>query len=129
VGIGVVIKNDENKVLFGKRIGKHDCAWAIPGGHVDKGDSIEQTAIKEVKEETGLDIKFDKVLGHTEDFYDDDKLQYISFYTLGIWQGGEPQLLEPEKCAEWRWFGKDELPDDVGFSLNNFMKDKDIFED
>ena len=56
VGVGAVIL-DEGKILLEKRKnapGKGK--WSIPGGLVDLGESIEQAVIREVKEETGLDV-------------------------------------------------------------------------
>ena len=57
VGIGVMIKNDKNEILLGLRQGSHGSGeWAFPGGHLEFGEIIFQTAKREVKEETGLEV-------------------------------------------------------------------------
>jgi mutator protein MutT len=54
-GSAVIILNDKGEILLQKRV--DDGLWGIPGGGMELGDSFEETAIKEVKEETGLTIK------------------------------------------------------------------------
>jgi len=57
VGVGVVIIKD-GKILLEKR--KYEPGkgkWSIPGGLVELGENVEQTVIREVKEETGLDVE------------------------------------------------------------------------
>ena len=57
VGVGVMILNDNNEVLLMLRHGSHGAGeWAFPGGHLEFGDTIFETAQREVKEETGLDV-------------------------------------------------------------------------
>lgn len=56
VGVGViVVKNGE--ILLGKRKGMHGKdSWCFPGGHLEYGESWKECAIREIKEETGIDI-------------------------------------------------------------------------
>lgn len=57
VGIGVIVRK-EGKVLLGKRKNSHGAgSWAFPGGHLEYGESWEECARREVKEETGIAIK------------------------------------------------------------------------
>lgn len=51
---GVVVTNSENQLLLFKRT--ESGVWSIPGGHMDIGESLEETAIRETFEETGLTL-------------------------------------------------------------------------
>jgi len=65
LGVGVVVINDYNEVLVVKeRIS--NVGYKLPGGHIDDKEMISKAAIREVFEETGIDVQFDKIisLGH-----------------------------------------------------------------
>lgn len=55
--------NPEDQVLIGKREGSHAPYFSIPGGYLEPGESFEVAAIREVKEETGLEIANPVVMG------------------------------------------------------------------
>jgi len=60
VGIGALVIHN-NKILLEER---EDCSlWGCPGGRLDPGENISQTAIRETKEETNIDIKVEGVFG------------------------------------------------------------------
>jgi nucleoside triphosphatase len=56
--VGAVIKTSDNRILLGKQVkgGVWDDCWHIPGGGVEKDESLEDALVREVKEETLLDI-------------------------------------------------------------------------
>lgn len=64
---GVVIK--DGKIVAIKR---KNGVWLMPKGHVDPGESLEEAAVREVKEETGLTAKIGVKLGETEYSHQDD---------------------------------------------------------
>lgn len=56
-----VVVNDEGKILLQQR--RDNNLWALPGGTMEIGESIEETVIREVKEETGFDVQPEYIVG------------------------------------------------------------------
>jgi 8-oxo-dGTP pyrophosphatase MutT (NUDIX family) len=81
---GVLIKDDE--VLLIHRVNKKDY-FVFPGGGVEEGETIEEAAIREVKEETSIEVKIKKLLYHN--VYDNDTEQ---FFFLCEYVSGEAKL-------------------------------------
>ncbi|MFH0952298.1 MAG: NUDIX hydrolase [Patescibacteria group bacterium] len=112
VGLGVIIVNPEDKILVGKRKGAHAQYYSIPGGHLDIGETFEESAIREIKEETDLDVKNPKVIAVTNNLetFKKEGLHYISIILLVTDYSGELKLMEPDKCEEWLWIDPNNLP-------------------
>jgi ADP-ribose pyrophosphatase YjhB (NUDIX family) len=112
VGLGVIVENDEGLVLVGKRIGSHAPYWSIPGGNLDLGETFEAGAIREVKEESGLDIIDPEVIGVTNNLrtFREEGIHYISVILLAKRFFGKPRIMEPDKCAEYRWVKPEQPP-------------------
>jgi len=112
VGLGVIIVNDEGNILVGKRKNSHAPYYSIPGGHLDLGETFEEGAVREVKEETDLDVKDPKVIVVTNNLetYRNEGLHYISICLLVNEFSGELKIVEPEKCEEWLWVDPNNLP-------------------
>lgn len=60
---GCVIKKDGKYLLVQEKLPKAYGLWNLPAGHVDKGETIEQAAVREVKEEAGYDVRLLKKIG------------------------------------------------------------------
>ena len=112
VGIGVVIVNHQGKILMGKRIGSHAPYYSIPGGSLDLGETFDEGAKREIKEETNLDIENPEVIAVTNNLetYHNEGLHYISIIMLVEDFSGELKNREPEKCAGWFWEDPKDLP-------------------
>ncbi len=93
----------ENKVLLTKRNPEifEGNKWCIPGGHIDIGETPDEAVIREVKEETGLNVNKLKFL-----FYFTEFLPELKVHNLAIIFTGEPEgkLKENEEVTEFGWF-------------------------
>jgi ADP-ribose pyrophosphatase YjhB (NUDIX family) len=61
VGSSAVTTDDEGRILLQKRSDSGN--WALPGGTMDIGETFAQSAIREVNEETGFDVRIDRIIG------------------------------------------------------------------
>ena len=105
VGVGVIVVKDDSVLLIRRANPPNKGAWSIPGGRQELGETVRETAVREVREETGLDI----VPGPMLDVFDgigraaDGALTY--HYTLidfvARWRGGEPVAGGDAAHVEW----------------------------
>lgn len=64
VAVGVLVEEGDGRLLYTRR--NHEPklgAWAFPSGFVDRGEDVREAAVREVREETGLDVTLDRLLG------------------------------------------------------------------
>lgn len=122
IGVGIiVIKN--KKVLLGERRASHGAgSWQFPGGHLEYGESIEDCAIREVYEETGIHIENLRFGPFTNDLFAKDHKHYVTLYVIADYHRGELELKEPEKCSGWDWFDWQHLPQPLFMPIRNLLK-------
>ena len=113
VGTAVVIFNKKkDKVLFGKRINCFAAGtYGMPGGRAHKNENLEETAKRELKEETGLISKKIKYLGVVRDIYFDHTFVHFAF--LCTEHSGVVKTMEPNKCEGWKWYSINKLPNNL----------------
>ncbi|KAJ5893227.1 NUDIX hydrolase domain-like protein [Penicillium taxi] len=118
VGVGAFIlqSNNEPQVnphfLVGKRINAHGSGtYALPGGHLEFGETPEQCATRELSEETGLAVTNVRFLTATNDYMPADNKHYITMFMVceRVDEATEPRVLEPDKCEGWEWISWDDL--------------------
>lgn len=127
VGVAVFVMKD-GKILLLKRKGAHGAGtWSLPGGHMEYGETPEQTAVREAKEETSLEVSNPKVVGITNDFMPADGKHYFTIFVEADFLGGTAANLEPESASELGWFSKDSLPSPLFMGLKNFLENKRLF--
>ena len=95
--------------------GYMDDHWAAgAAGHVEKGETAYDAARREACEELGLDdieLDFQFTMQRTQHAEPiDERVDF--FFTSRSWSG-EPRIVEPEKCADLRWWPLSDLPDPV----------------
>lgn len=91
------------------------------GGHLEFGETVEQCAVREVAEETGLTVTNIRKLDFTNDIFSAENKHYITLYVQAKYEGGEPVNKEPNKCLQWRWCDINNLPSPLFTSLKNYL--------
>ncbi len=111
VAVGAVIANDAGHVLLVKRaIEPGYGQWVFPGGYVDRGEEAQLAAIREAREEAGVEIRIERLL----DVYSYPGRTPIIIVYVARFVGGE--LAVDDEGLEARWFTEREIPwDDLAF--------------
>jgi 8-oxo-dGTP diphosphatase len=126
VGVGVFVFKD-GKFLVQKRQGSHgEGTWSLPGGHLEFGESFEETAKREVKEESNLSIKNVRFGAITNDHFVDEHKHYVTIWMLSEWENGEVMNMEPEKCTAQSWNTFEDLPEPLFLTWNQLFKSEFI---
>jgi ADP-ribose pyrophosphatase YjhB (NUDIX family) len=94
--------------------------WALPGGFVDYGESLEEAAVREAKEETDLDVKLIAQLHTYSDPKRDPRHHSISTVYIAKTKG-IPQA--KDDAIEIGIFNESSLPDEIAFDHRSILKD------
>ena len=94
----------DGKYLLQNRVAKDWRGYALPGGHVEPGESVVESVIREMREETGLEIISPRLCGIKQ--FPKDGGRYIVFLFEATEFRGE---LRSSEEGEMRWVGRDEL--------------------
>ncbi|MEU3660014.1 NUDIX hydrolase [Streptomyces sp. NPDC032940] len=115
-GTSVLITDDQDRLLLVERVDTGD--WGLPGGLMEPGESFEETGVREVREETGLDIRDLELFGvySGADYYyryphGDEIYNVTAAYTARI-AGGRPAA-DGAETRRLRFFPLDGLPQDI----------------
>ncbi len=117
ISVGALIIYEQKILLVNHKKDEHYDFWVAPGGGVEGTETIEVSAIREVKEETGLDIKIRK-LAYIEELYNSN-IRICKFWFYATLLGGEIQTDQDSKIIE--------NIVDVKFLSKNDFSDKLVF--
>ena len=103
----IMIENADGKVLVQRRV-KYWTGIAFPGGHIEKGESINDSVIREAREETGLTVKNPKLCGiiHWDNRVKHEKYMVFAYKVTEF----EGKLTDQTEEGSVFWVSKDELP-------------------
>jgi len=110
VGVGAIIACN-GKILLVKRRGEPGKGrWSIPGGIVELGETVEEAVIREVKEETGLDVAEPELIDVVDNIVQDEEGRVKWHFVISTFfvkvRGGE--LRASDDAEEIRWIPLDE---------------------
>jgi mutator protein MutT len=107
---GILVEDE--KILLVKQDVTETRHWALPGGRLEIGETVEQCLVREIKEETGLDIEIKELLYITDRFYGDNHIVHILFLVNrigGRLRSGEELKSETETIKELAMVSFDKL--------------------
>lgn len=126
-----VVADDRGRILLARRTDNQ--LWTIPGGAMEPGESIAETAVREVKEETGLDVEVVSLVGiysnprHVVEYADGEVRQQFSICFSCRPVGGE--LTPSEETSEVDFFPPDVLDEmdvhpSIRLRIDHFLEDR-----
>ncbi len=111
IGVGAVVIKDDKVLLVKRGIPPSKGLWAIPGGNMKLGETLKETAEREILEETGISIEAGDPI-YAFDFMERDdegsiRYHYVVVDLLAEYKEGEPH--GADDALEARWLSWDEL--------------------
>ena len=128
-GSVVILRDKDGRILLQKRTHPKG-RWGLPGGLMELGESCEETAVREVREETSLETDIDslKLFGvySGKDYFctgetGDEWYVVVIAYTCNKFSG-EPKISDGES-EELRWFKPSEIPESLANSHRQIIED------
>ena len=126
----VIFDKDREKILLTRR--EDNNQWCLPGGGMEPGESASETCIREVEEETGLQVRIKRLIGvyTTPDelivYRDGNKIQLVAMCFEAEIVGGELQL--SSETTEYGYFSYQEIQE-LDLLLNHARRIKDAYSE
>jgi ADP-ribose pyrophosphatase YjhB (NUDIX family) len=102
--VGVLARRRGRLLLVRRNIEPHLGDWSFPSGYMDAGEVLEEAAVRETKEETGLDVRIERLLGA----YSTPGERVIFIAYAARVTGGRIEV--GAECQDVRFFPPDALP-------------------
>ena len=111
VAVGTVVVRNGSVLLARRGKPPSQGKWSVPGGAVDVGESLEDAARREIREECGIEVELTDTIEVIQRVTRDEgqrvRFHYVIVDYLARWKAGEPR--PSEEAADVRWFRPDEL--------------------
>ncbi|MBN2421805.1 NUDIX domain-containing protein [Candidatus Woesearchaeota archaeon] len=123
VAVGALIFNDKGEIFLIKSPKYHD-QYIVPGGHVELGEKLEKAIIREIKEETDLDIEilyFLEIQDNVYNLYEHRHFIFIDYVCKALTADVK---LDPEEASDYKWITPEKalnLPD-LGIATKGFIE-------
>ncbi len=117
-----IVKNDENEILIVKRHPKSRTdpeMWELPGGKVEKGEFFADALVREMKEETNLDVKVGDFAEAIQNDYMHKRTVQLMMYLEDV--KGEVEI--SEEHTDWMWASLEKIKSlEISTSLNKLLE-------
>jgi len=96
--VSLIVINEKEEILLARHQKKERSYWVLPGGHLEFGETIEQCALRELKEETSLNAKFQRIVFLSESIAPDNSRHIVNLYALlsEVNSSSAVQISQPE---------------------------------
>lgn len=115
--VWMIMRNKKGQVYLLRRqnTGWRDGWWTVPSGHVDANEGPSAAAVRELKEEAGIDVHVEDLSDPLIYFYlaDDQIHERVSLFFEVESNGAKPYNAEPHKSDKGEWFDIDNLPNNI----------------
>jgi 8-oxo-dGTP diphosphatase len=123
VGVGVLLVDEHARVLLTlRKLPPEAGCWSIVGGKVDFLETLEQCAVRETREEVGLEVRLVRLLCVTDHHLPQEGQHWVSPAFLGQILAGEARNCEPDKTREVSWFSLSTLPPNLTITARNAIQ-------
>lgn len=92
--------------------------WVLPGGFVEHTETPQEAITRETKEETGLDIEIEKIVGIYR--YEEPRGVMINFVFQGKFEG---EVILSEEHGKWQFFPPTDLPEHIAYKHREAIND------
>ena len=117
-----LIKDGKIFLIRRRNTGWEDGKYGVPAGHLEPGETVKEAAIREAKEEAGIEINI-KHLDLVHTMHRRANFEYIDlFFVVNKWQG-EPKNKEEDKADDGNWFPITNLPENILLHLEKALND------
>jgi mutator protein MutT len=131
VAVGAIVIDKGSILLVKRNTEPARGQWSLPGGRVELGETLREALVREVREETGIDVDVDGLIGTAERVVHDDDGEIAYHYVIldYVCTPRSTDVKAGDDAAEVRWVPVGEMPDlHLTAGLLEFLSDRGVLE-
>jgi ADP-ribose pyrophosphatase YjhB (NUDIX family) len=113
--VSVLILGGGRVLLVRRAVAPQRGAWDVPGGFIERGETAERAARREIREELGVGVRIERYVGIFPDTYGSERVPSLNIYFLGRLARDGAAVRAGDDASEFRWFPLDRVPRRMAF--------------